>query len=90
MYVVATTYVFNFGLTVYLLLYGPAQLNGFSTKFADGTMTIRSVSAGSPESRAGLRAGDRVMAIDDQPIRTPRDFVAATATRGSDSHSAGS
>jgi Protein kinase domain/PDZ domain/GAF domain len=79
MYVVATCYVVTFVFILYQLLYGPAQLNGFSTTFADRTMTILTVTEGSPESRAGLRVGDRVMAIDDQPIHVLRDWVAATA-----------
>jgi hypothetical protein len=79
MCLVAASYVATFGLIVYLLAYGPAELGGFSTDFAGGTMRILSVSAGSPESRGGLRGGDRVVSIDDRPIRTLHDWVAATA-----------
>jgi hypothetical protein len=80
MYLVAASYVVTFGLIVYLIRYGPAELGGFAPKFADGTMTILSVTAGSPESRAGLRGGDRVVSIDDRPIRALHDWVAATAS----------
>lgn len=79
MYLVALSYAVMFGLIAFQTVYGPAELRGFTASFADRTMTIRSVAAGSPESRAGLRAGDRVLAIDEQPIHVLRDWVAATA-----------
>lgn len=79
MYVVATSYVVTFALILYLTCYGPAQLTGFSSTFANGTMTIRSVTAGTPESGAGLRAGDRVVSIDERPVHGVRDWLAATA-----------
>jgi hypothetical protein len=79
MYLGGASYLVTLGLIVYLIVYGPAQLNGFSPKFAAGTMTILSVSPGSPESRGGLRAGDRVVSIEDRPIRTLHDWVGATA-----------
>jgi len=79
MSVIATSYVVTFALIVYLTCYGPAQLMGFSSTFADGTMTIRSVTAGLPEWNAGLRAGDRVASIDERPVHGVRDWLAATA-----------
>jgi Protein kinase domain len=79
MYLIAASYVITFGLIVYLIVYGPAQLNGFSPSFGDGTMTILSVRAGSPESRGGLRGGDQLVSIEDRPIRSLHDWVAATA-----------
>jgi hypothetical protein len=79
MYLVAASYLVTFGLIGYLIVYGPADLNGFSMRFVDGTMTILSSTEGSPEARAGLREGDRVLTIDGRPIRSLRDWVAATA-----------
>jgi len=38
---------------------------------------VRSVAGGSPASRAGLKAGDVVTAIDGQPTRTREDLVRA-------------
>jgi tRNA A-37 threonylcarbamoyl transferase component Bud32 len=78
MYLVAASYVAMFALIVYVAGYGPAQLTAGSS-FANGVMTIRSVTEGSPESRAGLRVGDRVVSIDGLAVRGVRDWLAATA-----------
>jgi tRNA A-37 threonylcarbamoyl transferase component Bud32 len=78
MYVVAASYAVTFGLILYQIVWGPAELRGFAAAFTEGTMMIRSVTAGSPESNGGLRPGDRVVAIDDQPVRAVRDWIAAT------------
>jgi Protein kinase domain len=79
MYLVAASYIITFGLIVYLIVYGPAELNGFSMRFVDATVTIISSREGSPEARAGLREGDRLVSIDARPIRTPYDWLASTA-----------
>jgi tRNA A-37 threonylcarbamoyl transferase component Bud32 len=78
MYVIAASYVAMFALVVYLACCGPVHLTVGST-FANGAMTIRSVTEGSPEWRAGLRVGDRVVSIDGLPVRGVRDWLAATA-----------
>jgi hypothetical protein len=78
MYAVATCYVFTFAFSLYLTCYGPAQLT-FGSTFASGAMTIHSVAVGSPEWRAGLRVGDRVLSVDERSVHGVRDWVAATA-----------
>ena len=78
MYAIAASYAVTFGLILYQTVWGPAELRGFAAAFTDGTMVIRSVEAGSPESNGGLRPGDRVVTIDDQLIRAVRDWIAAT------------
>jgi regulator of sigma E protease len=40
----------------------------FTRVGGDPSQTIASVTAGSPAERAGLRAGDRVVAVDGQPV----------------------
>jgi serine/threonine-protein kinase len=75
----AASYALTFGLILYLLVQGPAELRGFAATFHGGAMTVRSVEAGSPEADGGLRAGDHVVTIDDRPIHTVRDWIAATA-----------
>ena len=79
MHVMATSYVVTFGFILYLIVRGPAQLDGFSTSFAGGTMTVQTVTRDSPEWHGGLRAGDRIVSIDDRPIHGVSDWVAATA-----------
>jgi serine/threonine-protein kinase len=41
-------------------------------------MEIRSLTPDSQFAKGGLRAGDRVLTIDGQPMRVPRDWTAAT------------
>ena len=43
---------------------------------------IRSVEAGSPAERAGLRTGDTVVSIDNAPIDSQEAFETALSTRG--------
>ncbi len=42
---------------------------------------ITFVRAGSPAERAGLRAGDVIVAVDDKDVRNVREFTRALATR---------
>src|SRR5262249_50686253 len=52
--------------------------NGIKASFANNTMVIRSLDFDSPFTKGGLEVGDRVLTIDDQPMRVPRDWTAAT------------
>jgi hypothetical protein len=79
MYVVGLSYIVTFGLIFYLIFWGPAELTGFVNAFSDGAMLIRSVDdPNSPVAKGGLRTGDRVLAIDDRPMRAVRDWTEAT------------
>src|SRR5262249_11143771 len=79
MYVVVLSYIVTFGLIFYLIFWGPSELRGFVNAFSDGAMVIESVNdPDSPVARGGLRAGDRVLMIDDRPVRTVRDWTEAT------------
>ncbi len=49
---------------------------GFKADF--GPPLIDDVIAGKPAALAGLRAGDRILAIDGVPMRSPADVAAAT------------
>jgi S1-C subfamily serine protease len=40
----------------------------------DGAV-VREVLGGTPAARAGLRPGDRIVAVDGQPIRSPHDLI---------------
>ncbi|MDZ7787363.1 MAG: PDZ domain-containing protein [Halofilum sp. (in: g-proteobacteria)] len=44
-------------------------------------LTISSIHTGSPAAAAGLRAGDRIIAIDDEPVRETTLFHARVAGR---------
>src|SRR5215510_15494383 len=79
MYVIGSSYILTLGLILYLIFWGPAQLdNGFTLAFSANAMEATSVIPGSPVAKGGLLAGDRVVMIDDQPIRNVRDWTAAT------------
>jgi len=43
-----------------------------------GAPLVRDVIAGKPAETAGLRAGDAIVAIDGEPMRSPADVAAAT------------
>jgi hypothetical protein len=80
MYVVAVSYILTLGLIVYLLFWGPAQLDtAFTIAFSQNAMEVLSVNdPNSPVAKGGLVAGDRVVMIDDVPIKNVRDWTAAT------------
>jgi regulator of sigma E protease len=43
-----------------------------------GAPLIDEAVAGKPAQRAGLRSGDRILAVDGKPVRSPADVAAAT------------
>jgi len=50
-------------------------------RLADGTLSVRSVRAGTPSARAGVRGGDTIVAIDGTSVREMNDGDIARATR---------
>lgn len=42
---------------------------------------IRQIKDGAPAAQAGLQPGDRVLAIDGQPLSSPRELIEATTAR---------
>jgi hypothetical protein len=79
MYVVAASYVALLALIPYLVIWGPADLLGVTADYADGTMLIRAVDPDSLLARSGLRAADRVVAIDGHPMRHIGDWTVVNA-----------
>jgi tRNA A-37 threonylcarbamoyl transferase component Bud32 len=80
MYAVAASYVgFVVLFFFYQLFWGPPILPGFEGRFISGGMTVLSVHPGSPEARAGLEEGDRVLAVNGQGIRNLHDWEAIRA-----------
>src|SRR5262249_8498398 len=57
-----------------LTIWGPADVDGLQASFEDGSMRLNAVTAGSYLANAGLLAGDRVLSIDDLPLRNTRDL----------------
>jgi regulator of sigma E protease len=43
-----------------------------------GAPLVDQAVAGKPAERAGIRAGDRILAVDGRPVRSPSDVAAAT------------
>ena len=78
MYVAGLSYAVTFILIFYLIFWGPAELRGFVATFSGDAMVIQSVDAASQVGQGGLRAGDRVLMIDDQRVQIVRDWIAAT------------
>src|SRR5262245_567463 len=69
-----------FAVLVYSERYQPGD-TGLRCEFSQETMHIVAVSPNSPSSRAGILAGDVVLAVDELPIRTWEDWRSFRATR---------
>ena len=78
MFVLAAAYAVSSFVALYLVIRGPVELRGMSAIFENGAMAIRSVNPESQLAKGGLRAGDRVIAIDDVPMLAVRDWNIAT------------
>lgn len=76
MYVVAAAYMALFALVPYLVIWGPADLLGLSFEFREGMLVFRAVDPDSLPGKAGVRAGDRLLSVDDRLIRRGRDWTA--------------
>ncbi len=48
-----------------------------ASAMADGGVSVASVDPDSPAGRAGLRAGDAIVSIGQEPVSTPEDVVSA-------------
>src|SRR5262245_1570721 len=78
MYFIGLSYLVTLAVILYLVIWGPAEMTGIITRFSGDAMEIESVLDSSLEATAGLRPGDRVLMIDDRPIRTVRDWTMST------------
>lgn len=78
MYVVAASFLAYFALLVYSQFWGP-QSAGMEGDFSGGNMLLHWVPPNSVLERAGLKSGDRVLAVDGQVIRNYADWVAIKA-----------
>jgi tRNA A-37 threonylcarbamoyl transferase component Bud32 len=79
MYGAAASFVALFLFVVFVTLRGPQDIDELGGQFTGEAMEIRDVLAGTPAERAGFRVGDRVLAIDGQPVASSQDASAVTA-----------
>src|SRR5262252_1055384 len=73
MYLVAASFAMLLAIP-FLTFWGPADVDGLQASFEDGSMRLNAVEPGSYLANAGLVAGDRVLAIDNLPLRNTRDL----------------
>src|SRR5262245_39120996 len=68
LYFMGASYLASYGFFLYLFLWGPAELLGFVATFSGEAMEIHSVDSNTVVAQGGLRAGDRVLMVNDRPI----------------------
>jgi eukaryotic-like serine/threonine-protein kinase len=81
LYVIAASFLGYFTLQVYTYIWGLENI-GLESDYSNGSMLVRKVSPKGAGARAGLRAGDRIVAVDGIPIRGEKrdyDFFRAAA-----------
>jgi S1-C subfamily serine protease len=64
--------------SVYLKPDQPLRLSG---SYTDDAVVVSEVQANTPASAAGVKSGMLVSRVDGRPVRTPREFQAATAKK---------
>jgi hypothetical protein len=79
-YLAGGAFLAYYAVMVYAELYRPGD-TGIDYDFSDGTMRILDVSRATPASRAGLKSGDVLLAVDGRHIRTWEDWRQFRATR---------
>ena len=80
MFVIAASFLLYASLLPYGFFRGPVPFPlGLEMRFSAGRMVVWSVAPSSEAERAGLRVGDRLIAVDGQLIRGNRDWQAADA-----------
>jgi len=79
MHTLAASFVGLHLLILYIVFRGPSDLIGLESGFENGSMVVRAVTPDTKFSRAGFRAGDRVLGIDGKVIRSVNDWRAIQA-----------
>jgi serine/threonine protein kinase/uncharacterized membrane protein len=79
MYIVAASFSAFVALIAYQQFFGPLDWLGFEGRFRDGAMVAFALRSDSNEAQAGLKAGDRILAINGAAIRNARDWEALMA-----------
>ena len=75
---IATAFLGYWTLLVYCDVWRPAP-PGLSFQYAADGIHLADVVAGGPADRAGLRAGDRLLAVDNHPVSGRLDWMSVEA-----------
>ncbi len=73
MYVVAASFLAYFALLTYSDFWGPERV-GMNIGFGGAEVVVQAVSSDSPGERAGLKPGDRLLAVDGMVIHSRFDW----------------
>ena len=81
LYFIAASFVGYFTFQIYVCIWGPESL-GFDSDHSSGSLLVKKVTPEGAGARAGLRAGDRIVAVGGIAVRTRKsryDFFRAAA-----------
>ena len=81
LYFIAASFVGYFTFQIYVCIWGPESL-GFDSDHSSGSLLVQKVTPKGAGARAGLRAGDRIVAVGGIVVRTKKsryDFFRAAA-----------
>lgn len=73
-WLLAASFLITFAVGIYGSLMGPAPTGGAISDASEGGALVERVSPGSPLENAGVRAGDVVVAVDGQALRSGHDW----------------
>jgi eukaryotic-like serine/threonine-protein kinase len=77
MYVVAASFLAFFCFTTFADLVAPESAGNDADDYYEGNLHLSRIAVGSALARAGLSDGDRVLAVNGDPIRTREDWLRA-------------
>jgi tRNA A-37 threonylcarbamoyl transferase component Bud32 len=78
LYLAGLSYIGTTVFFLYLFVRAPIDLIGYVATYSDDGMLLHSVDdPNTAIGKAGLRAGDLVLSINDRPLKSPRDLQAA-------------
>jgi tRNA A-37 threonylcarbamoyl transferase component Bud32 len=78
LHVVAASYLAFYCLHTYASLRG-VEPSAFNPVYSGNEMRVQAVEPGGPVARAGVQPGDRIVAVNGQPMRNVLDWYAARA-----------
>jgi len=73
LFVVAVSFLAFFIFATYCRFWEP-EPEGFQYESRHGHLVVLEVTANSPAAKAGLEAGDRIVSVNGQALRTPQDW----------------
>ena len=78
LFIVAASFLAYSALAIYLSYFGP-EPSGVAIDFGESGLLVRTVSAESPAARAGVKPGDRLVAVDGRERRNLLDWTIVKA-----------